>query len=129
VRDPRPGLAWSPRRARRRVEYATWMVSLAWRDGRRAWYDRWVQRTGAEPVCQACGATWSLPEGDLHHRSYARLGHEADPDLIPLCRTPCHARVHRVLESNPAWRRAGRPAATDTIVARLRAGKNGSADG
>src|ERR1700716_3318182 len=105
------------------------MASRAWQIRRHIWHDWWVERTGTEPVCQVCGSGWSLRQGDLHHRSYARLGHEADPDLIPLCRTPCHDRVHQILESNPAGLRAGRAAATDTTVARLRATRERTAGG
>ena len=55
----------------------------------------------------------------MHHRSYIRLGHEARHDLIPLCRT-CHDALHRVLESDPSWRRLDRGQATDLIVRALR---------
>jgi predicted HNH restriction endonuclease len=99
--------------------YATWMASPAWLARRRAWRDAWVATHGAGPVCAICGAAWTLERGDLHHRSYDRLGAEADEDLIPLCRTPCHDEVHRILESNPAWLRLGRAYASDVIVARL----------
>jgi len=67
----------------------------------------------------SAGDLWSLRRGDLHHRSYDRVGHEANGDLIALDRA-CHTQLHRILDSNPAWRRAGRPQATDVIVARLR---------
>ncbi len=80
-----------------------------------------TRRYGNEPTCQICGKPWSLRDGALHHRSYQRLGHEADSDLVPLCREPCHLLLHRILESNPAWLKAGRPYATDTIIAHLRA--------
>ena len=119
MREPRAGLAWSVRRLRRRVAYATWMASPAWRARRRAWHDAWVSSHRAAPVCAICGAPWTLERGDLHHRRYDRLGAEADADLIPLCRTPCHDEVHRILESNPAWLRLGRASSTDAIVARL----------
>jgi hypothetical protein len=81
----------------------------------------WIRRCGSEPVCRICGRRWSLRHGALHHRSYQRLGHEADSDLVALCREPCHLLLHQVLESNPAWLKAGRPYATDTIIAVLRA--------
>lgn len=118
--EPRPGLAWSLRRARRRAEYSAWMGGEAWLARRTAWYRRWVVAHGAEPVCRVCEATWTLRRGHLHHLSYARLGHEADGDLVPLCR-PCHQRLHRDLESNPGWLKAGRAYATGVIIARLRA--------
>jgi|GEM_PF-815041 len=119
MRDPRPGVAWSKRRAARRADYAAWMASAAWQDRRRRWLTSWAARHDYPPVCAACGGPWSLRGGDLHHRSYARLGHEADRDLIPLDRD-CHDQLHKILESTPAWRRLGRVQATDLIVARLR---------
>lgn len=119
MRDPRPGLAWSRRRVRRRGAYASWMASDEWLARRRAWRERWVGAHGAEPRCAACGGPWSLRDGDLHHRSYDRLGAEADCDLVPLDRA-CHDRLHRILESSPTWRRLSREHATDVIVARLR---------
>ena len=40
---------------------------------------------GKDPVCAVCGGPWTLRHGQLHHRSYARLGAEAWQDLIPIC--------------------------------------------
>jgi 5-methylcytosine-specific restriction endonuclease McrA len=74
---------------------------------------------GFEPCCLICGATWLLERDDLHHRTYARLGHESCRDLIPLCRS-CHGEIHRVLESDRSWRRLDRAQATDLIVKALR---------
>lgn len=121
MRSPRPGIPWSAGRVQRRVNYAEWMSSPGWFARRRAWHQQWTRRHGAEPVCQICGKPWTLRAGDLHHRSYQRLGHEADNDLIPLCPEPCHRLLHQILEFNPAWIKAGRPYATDTIIALLRA--------
>lgn len=121
MRDPRPGVAWSKGRLRRRAAYASWMASREWLERRQAWEQRFVADHGSSPLCAACGEPWNLRHGDLHHRSYARLGYEADRDLIPLCAQPCHDRVHRILESTPAWRRLERTQASDMIVARLRA--------
>lgn len=104
---------------RRREAYTAWMSSPTWQARRRAWLAAWVAARGSEPHCAACGGPWSLRDGDLHHRSYDRLGAEALGDLIPLDRS-CHDRLHHLLESNPAWRRLGRAHATDVIVARLR---------
>ena len=120
MRDPRPGIGWSQRRVRRRADYAAWMSSPDWLARRRAWHEQWIRRCGSEPTCQICGTQWSLRDGALHHRSYQRLGREADSDLVPLCREPCHLLLHQILESNPGWLRAGRPYATDTIIALLR---------
>lgn len=119
MRDPRPGLPWSARRVARRGEYASWMASSGWLARRQAWREAWIAMHGAEPRCAACGGPWSLRHGDLHHRSYDRLGAERFRDLIPLDRI-CHDRLHAILESTPAWRRLGRAHATDVIVARLR---------
>ena len=69
--------------------------------------------------CQVCGGPWTLRRGHLHHRCYDRIGHERFGDLIPLDRH-CHDRLHRILESTPAWRRMNRAQATGLIVALLR---------
>lgn len=96
------------------------MASPQWQQRRQAWLRAWTARTGRSPMCAICGASWDLSSGDLHHRSYQRLGAESDRDLIPLCRRPCHDRLHEILEAHPAWLRLGREAATDVIIARLR---------
>jgi predicted HNH restriction endonuclease len=95
------------------------MASPAWLARRERWREAWVAAHGAEPTCVACGAPWTLRHGDLHHRSYARLGRERHDDLTPMCRA-CHVVLHRVLESTPAWRRMDRAQAGDVIIARLR---------
>jgi predicted HNH restriction endonuclease len=95
------------------------MGSACWRARRAAWRTRWVAEHGREPVCAACGCPWALHCGDLHHRSYDRLGRELDADLTPLCRG-CHDQVHVILESSAAWRRMNRAQATDLIIAHLR---------
>lgn len=119
MRDPRPGIAWSTGRIVRRAGYAAYMASERWCQVREAWAAQWFEDHGRPPVCSACGAEWRLRAGDLHHRSYSRLGHEKPNDMIPMCRG-CHADLHRILESSPAWRRLGRPQATDLIVNVLR---------
>lgn len=116
MRDLRPGVPWSGRRA----AYRAWMASPAWLAARTRWHHTWIAVFGAEPACLVCGAPWTLRAGDLHHRTYARLGHERFTDLVPLCRQPCHEQVHAVLDAIPGWRRAGRAAASDAIIARLR---------
>lgn len=45
--------------------------------------------------CLAC----KNPQFELHHRSYARIGHEWIGDLIPLCRI-CHEKVHTYLHEH-----------------------------
>lgn len=119
MRDPRPGLAWSRQRIARRVAYGCWMASPGWAEVRRRWYQEWTRRYGIEPCCAACGGEWSLASGDLHHRSYRRLGEECFEDLLPLDRD-CHDRLHAVWDTNPAWRRIDRGYANDLIVALLR---------
>ena len=94
------------------------MASQQWFALRERWAADWAARDGTEPHCLICGAEWSLCD-DLHHRTYERLGREADRDLIPLCRS-CHSALHRVLESDRSWRRLNRAQATDLIVLRLR---------
>ena len=99
--------------------YSAWMAGDAWLQTRQRWLHSWVDRYGSDPTCQVCGAPWTLRRGHLHHRSYDRIGHERFDDLIPLDRH-CHDRLHRILESTPAWRRMDRAQATDLIVAQLR---------
>ncbi len=123
MRDPRPHLPWSKARCERRAAYATWMASDAWQDRRRRWADTWAAIHGQPHTCAACGGPWSLDHGDLHHRSYQRLGAEHHDDLIALCRT-CHRRLHLLIESTPSWRCLGRRRATDTAIAVLRRHQN-----
>jgi 5-methylcytosine-specific restriction endonuclease McrA len=96
------------------------MASSSWLDCRRRWRDAFVAVHGVEPACAVCGEPWTLRRGDLHHRSYDRLGHERFDDLVPLCRA-CHERVHRIFERTPGWRRLPRAQASDAIVSRLHA--------
>jgi hypothetical protein len=100
------------------------MSSSAWLRYREGWRDRWAASQGAEPVCQVCGSPWDLRHGALHHRSYARLGHELDSDVVALCR-PCHRRLHGILESSLVWLWLGRAQASDVIIARLRSMRKG----
>ena len=119
MRDPRPGLIWSTGRLARRAAYCDYMSSPQWFALREQWARDWMARHGIEPCCLICGAPWLLERDDLHHRTYARLGHESCRDLIPLCRS-CHGELHRVLESDRSWRRLDRAQATDLIVKALR---------
>lgn len=63
------------------AEYTTYMDSDAWR------HKRALALTRARNRCQHCGKSGVRLE--IHHTSYARLGVEADEDLIALC-VGCH---------------------------------------
>jgi hypothetical protein len=119
VRDPQPGLPWSTGRVRARAKYCDYMGSPDWQARRRTWHAAWIDRHGTRPTCQAYDEPWALSRGDLHHRTYARLGAELFDDLVPLCRAD-HAALHDILDTAAGWRHLGRPAATAGIVAILR---------
>lgn len=74
-------------------DYQTYIQSPEWKA--RAKYIR----ARDNYTCQDCGATnVSL---DVHHLTYARLGHEDDADLLTLCRA-CHdARHGKVVDDEP----------------------------
>jgi hypothetical protein len=67
-----------------RQAYDDYMASARWRSRREAYYARYPR------VCRACETNKNI---HLHHHTYARMGHEHDDDLIPLCET-CHMQVH-----------------------------------
>ncbi len=119
MRDPRPGLPWSLGRVLARASYRDYIDSPDWHARLRAWHATWIDRHGTDPVCQACDAPWTLIHGDLHHRTYVRLGAERFDDLVPLCRAD-HAALHDILDTAVGWRHLGRPAATAGIIAILR---------
>jgi hypothetical protein len=121
VRPLRPGAVMSRRRAARRREYAAHLASPRWQARRRAWLRRYHARHGTDPACVVCGKPWTL-EGDLHHASYANLGHERDTELVPMCRS-CHEALHCILDTSRAWRAMPRQAATTGIVGLLRASR------
>ena len=55
------------------------------------WQQRRVKALArAEHRCQVCNSDKRL---EIHHRTYERLGHERDADLVVLCRT-CHQLFH-----------------------------------
>lgn len=95
------------------------MASPAWSAARRAWRRQWLAAFGTEPTCRICGGAWTLRAGHLHHRTYIRLGAEHFTDILPVC-AACHGELHAVLDRYVGWRRYGRAAATDAIIARLR---------
>ncbi len=115
MRDPRPGVAWTPTRIATRRKYALYMNSPAWHARKQRWAVEETRTAGRPPSCLACGGGWE----DLHHRNYDLLGDENHRDLIPLCRA-CHERLHAHLDLIPAWRTRPRPQATDALVAHMR---------
>ncbi len=52
---------------------------------------RWGALMRAGHACQVCKSTTNL---QIHHNSYANLGHEPAADLICLC-SECHSLFHR----------------------------------
>ena len=119
MRPPRIGSRWSTRRLRRRARYVAYIESADWYTRRALWYADHLRLTGAEPACAVCRQPWRIRDGDLHHASYDRLGHERHTDLIPLCRAH-HQALHDLWDACPSWRRLGSARATAGIIAALR---------
>lgn len=69
----------------RNMPYSDYLQSAHWQDKRTGA----IRRAGGR--CQRCGNAGRL---DVHHSTYARLGCEADGDLVALCRA-CHEDVHQ----------------------------------
>ncbi len=74
--------------------YRIYIHSPAWQVRR----ERAIQRAGGR--CQVCGARKRL---QVHHVSYANLGHERDEDLTVLC-WACHSVVTWWLRVRRLWR-------------------------
>ena len=68
----------------RAMPYADYLRSAHWQDKRAGA----IRRAGGR--CERCGRAGRL---DVHHITYARLGCEADGDLVALCRA-CHEVMH-----------------------------------
>lgn len=77
-----------------RAGYAEYLHGWHWYETRQ----RALLRSGRQ--CQHCYA--EDRRLDVHHMTYARLGHEAEADLVVLC-SVCHAAVHG---RSPAFRPA-----------------------
>lgn len=71
------------------LRYAEYIRSYAWRSNPA----RLAELAAAQYRCRLCYADDGLT---VHHRTYARLGHEATADLTALC-TQCHAVVTDML--------------------------------
>lgn len=69
------------------VDYNEYMLSPEWKEKRIAVAQR------EDHVCQMCGQK-VLVKYHIHHKTYARFGHEDLNDLMFLCE-PCHAKLHR----------------------------------
>lgn len=65
------------------LDYLTYINSPEWRTKARS-----AKEQAGE--CALCTSTKNL---EVHHRTYARLGHEPQSDLIVLCGR-CHRRHH-----------------------------------
>lgn len=97
------------------ADYGYYLRSSEWR-AKRQW---WWENSGRPEACAACNARWSLDGGDLHHRSYDRLGYEQLEDLINLCKV-CHGAVHKKVNNN--WDHLTE--ITDLVVDQIRAYKS-----
>jgi len=74
--------------------YLAYIRSAAWRARR----ERALRLAGYR--CQVCGEGGRL---EVHHRTYERLGHEADADLTVLCRW-CHQWGTFAIRLRRFWR-------------------------
>jgi len=79
-------MTWAVR-PRRSMDYQEYLDSPAWRERAEAEKDRAGQR------CRVCNAGRDAVSLDTHHRTYERIGHEVEGDLIVLCRD-CHRIFH-----------------------------------
>lgn len=64
-------------------DYVAYINSQAWKELARA-----INKHAGE-----CALWTSVVNLEVHHRTYARLGHELPSDLIVLC-SKCHRRHH-----------------------------------
>lgn len=74
-----------------RVKYHEYMASREWRLKRRRILER------ANGMCERCGFNRAT---QVHHKTYARLGHEWDSDLQAICRG-CHEYVSGETDRDP----------------------------
>ena len=70
--------------ARTQLPYSEYLKTEWWQQRRAKALAR------AEHRCQVCNSDKML---EIHHRTYERLGHERDADLIALCHD-CHTLFH-----------------------------------
>lgn len=67
-----------------RMSYSDYLQTDHWHAVRNAALER------AGHACQVCNSKERL---DVHHRTYQRIGHEQDADVVVLCHA-CHSRFH-----------------------------------
>lgn len=72
-----------------RAEYNDYLRSATWRRKRES------RLRKDKNTCQTCGTRYGL---EVHHRTYARAGHERLGDLITLCNT-CHSAITRSIKA------------------------------
>lgn len=84
------------------LSYREYMASPEWARRRAVEYGK------AKSKCLACGNRAE----NIHHRTYARLGHEAQGDLVALCGN-CHLLAHLNHTEHPSW---GLWRATDALI-------------
>lgn len=127
MRELSPWAIRSGRRDAWRAFYASYITSPKWFHRREAWAREEAAQRGSDVIVCAggCGAEWTVRRGDLHHRSYDRLGEEAHEDLWPMCR-PCHTRLHDIIDSTRSWRRLPRELANDRALAVVHAEHTGA---
>lgn len=70
----------------RALAYPAYLQTPEWK-ARRA---RAIERAGGRCETRLCGSPEHL---EVHHKTYERLGCEADADLVVLC-ISCHSRLH-----------------------------------
>lgn len=118
MKDLRPLARRDARRAAFRRRYERYINSPRWWRRRERWLTDHLDYAGRPPVCAICDRNWTLAD-DLHHITYATLGHERHQDLVPMCRT-CHEDLHQILDLSKHWRSMTRVTATHQLVALLR---------
>lgn len=75
------------------IEYKKYIQSPKWRKVRKKFFESKLPKD-----CFVCFRDDQIL--DLHHRTYARLGHERLTDLVLVCRD-CHNEIHKYAKENP----------------------------
>lgn len=73
-----------------RVNYQEYITSKEWCAFRQRWFNSSLPKT-----CLGC---FTANDIQLHHVTYARLGHERLKDCVPLCER-CHTKFHETYSS------------------------------